>query len=52
MREEMLHQKLTSLQSFIDQAKETSENGWLVRRITSFFFVFVFKSKRFYFKQK
>ena len=30
MREEILHQKLNSLQNFIDQAKETSENGWLV----------------------
>lgn len=30
MREEILNQKLNSLQSFIDQAKQTSENGWLV----------------------
>ena len=30
MREEILRQKITSLQTFIDQAKETSENGWLV----------------------
>lgn len=29
MREEVLHQKLNSLQTFVDQAKETSENGWL-----------------------
>lgn len=29
MREELLHQKLNSLQSYIDQAKESSENGWL-----------------------
>lgn len=29
MREEILRQKITSLQTFIDQAKETSENGWL-----------------------
>ncbi|CAF0710403.1 unnamed protein product [Brachionus calyciflorus] len=29
MREEILNQKLNSLQSFIDQAKQTSENGWL-----------------------
>lgn len=33
MREEILNQKLMSLQSFIDQAKQTSENGWLVCRI-------------------
>lgn len=32
MREEILNQKLISLQSFIDQAKQTSENGWLVSR--------------------
>lgn len=31
MREEILNQKLISLQSFIDQAKQTSENGWLVK---------------------
>ena len=30
MREEILNQKLKSLQTFIDQAKEISENGWLV----------------------
>ncbi len=30
MREEVLNQKLISLQGFLDQAKETSENGWLV----------------------
>ena len=30
MREEVLHQKLTSLQGLIDQAKDHSENGWLV----------------------
>ena len=30
MREEILSQKLISLQTFVDQAKETSENGWLV----------------------
>lgn len=29
MREEVLHQKINSLQAFIDQARETSENGWL-----------------------
>ena len=29
MREKILNQKL-SLQTFVDQAKETSENGWLV----------------------
>jgi pSer/pThr/pTyr-binding forkhead associated (FHA) protein len=29
MREEILNQKLNSLQKFIDQAKETSENNWL-----------------------
>lgn len=29
-REEMLHQKINSLQAFIEEAKETSENGWLV----------------------
>lgn len=29
MREEVLNQKLGSLQAFVDQAKETSENGWL-----------------------
>lgn len=28
-REEMLHQKINSLQAFIEEAKETSENGWL-----------------------
>lgn len=31
MREEMLNKKLRTLQTFIDQAKENSENGWLVR---------------------
>jgi hypothetical protein len=36
MREEILHQKLTSLQNFIDQAKETSENGWLVSILTDY----------------
>ncbi len=36
MREEILRQKITSLQSFIDQAKETSENGWLVSLIKYF----------------
>jgi hypothetical protein len=30
MREEILNQKLKSLQTFIDQAKGISENGWLV----------------------
>lgn len=30
MREEVLHQKLNTLQNYIDQAKEKSENGWLV----------------------
>lgn len=29
MREEVLHQKINSLQAFIDQARETSDNGWL-----------------------
>ena len=29
MREEILHQKINSLQAFIDQARETSDNGWL-----------------------
>jgi pSer/pThr/pTyr-binding forkhead associated (FHA) protein len=29
MREDILHQKLSSLQGFIDQASETSEQGWL-----------------------
>jgi hypothetical protein len=29
MREEVLHQKINSLQTFIEQARETSENGWL-----------------------
>ena len=33
MREEVLNQKLISLQSFLDQAKETSDNGWLVTLI-------------------
>jgi len=30
MREEILNQKLNTLQTFVDQAKELSENGWLV----------------------
>lgn len=30
MREEILNKKLRTLQTFIDQAKENSENGWLV----------------------
>jgi len=32
MREEVLHQKLNTLQSYIDQAKEKSECGWLVKK--------------------
>ena len=31
MREEALNKKLRTIQTFIDQAKENSENGWLVK---------------------
>ena len=41
MREEILNQKLKSLQTFIDQAKEISENGWLVFICLFSFFAFV-----------
>lgn len=38
VREEVLNKKLRTLQAFVEQAKENSENGWLVRRIFSSFF--------------
>lgn len=36
MREELLNQKLKSLQTYIDQAREISDNGWLVRSFRHF----------------
>lgn len=47
MREEALNKKLRTIQTFIDQAKENSENGWLVKKKlskTKFCFVVYFKS--------
>lgn len=30
VREEVLNKKMRTLQAFVEQAKENSENGWLV----------------------
>lgn len=45
VREEVLNKKLRTLQAFVEQAKENSDNGWLVRDTLLFFFVLPFLSQ-------